>query len=121
MPHDADVAVGLLCRCEEGTTQATGDKFGHCEATFVPSGASQAAEATLGRLMRDLRVEHCSAVTKGSRTVYTAKLAGAVYLLQVFQKKSTHGIATPRHVTDLILRRLRGAAAHHADSFGKDV
>jgi len=54
------------------------------------------------------------------RAVYTAKLASAVYVLHVFQKKSTHGIATPRHVTDLILRRLRGTAAHHAEHFGKE-
>jgi len=54
------------------------------------------------------------------RAVYTAKLAGAVYVLNVFQKKSTHGIATPKHVTDLILQRLRGAQAHHTEHFGKE-
>lgn len=54
------------------------------------------------------------------RAVYTAKLAGAVYVLHVFQKKSTHGISTPKHVTDLILQRLRGAQAHHAEHFGKE-
>lgn len=54
------------------------------------------------------------------RAIYTAKLAGAVYVLHVFQKKSTHGIATPKHVTDLILQRLRGARAHHAEHFGKE-
>lgn len=54
------------------------------------------------------------------RAVYTVKLAGAVYVLHVFQKKSTHGIATPKHVTDLILQRLRGAKAHHAEHFGQE-
>ena len=54
------------------------------------------------------------------RAVYTAKLAGAVYVLHVFQKKSTHGIATPKYVTDLILQRLRGAQAHHTEHFGKE-
>ena len=32
------------------------------------------------------------------RPVYTARLRGAIYVLHVFQKKSTHGIATPRRV-----------------------
>lgn len=54
------------------------------------------------------------------RAVCTVKLAGAVYVLHVFQKKSTHGIATPKHVTDLILQRLRTAQAHHAEHFGKE-
>ena len=36
------------------------------------------------------------------RAVYTAKLAGAIYMLHVFQKKATKGIATPRHVIQLI-------------------
>ncbi|MBL8977203.1 MAG: type II toxin-antitoxin system RelE/ParE family toxin [Gemmatimonadetes bacterium] len=54
------------------------------------------------------------------QAVYTAKLAGAVYVLHVFPKKSTHGIATPRHVIALILQRLRGAQAHHAEHFGRE-
>lgn len=54
------------------------------------------------------------------RVVYTVKLVGAVYVLHVFQKKSTHGIATPKHVTELIRQRLRGARAHHAEHFGQE-
>jgi phage-related protein len=48
------------------------------------------------------------------RTVYTAKFAGRLYVLHVFQKKSTRGIATPKHEVDLIKQRLRWARAHHA-------
>jgi phage-related protein len=55
------------------------------------------------------------------RAVYTVKLGGLVYVLHVFQKKSTRGIATPKHVTDLILQRLRAAQAHHAAYFGKEA
>ena len=55
------------------------------------------------------------------RAVYTAKLAGAVYVLHVFQKKSTHGIATPRHVTESDSPATPRAKAHHAEYFGKDV
>ena len=48
------------------------------------------------------------------RAVYTTKLAGAIYVLHVFQKKATRGIATPKHELDLIKTRLRRAREHHA-------
>ncbi len=38
------------------------------------------------------------------RTVYTARLATAVYVLHVFQKKSTRGIETPRRELELVRR-----------------
>jgi phage-related protein len=43
------------------------------------------------------------------RTVYTVKLEKAVYVLHAFQKKSKHGIATPKSVMDLVKRRLKRA------------
>jgi phage-related protein len=43
------------------------------------------------------------------RTVYTVKLEKAVYVLHAFQKKSKHGIATPKSVMDLVKRRLERA------------
>jgi phage-related protein len=52
------------------------------------------------------------------RAVYTVRLAGAVYVLHVFQKKSRSGIATPRQDIDLIRARLRQAEEHHASTFG---
>jgi phage-related protein len=48
------------------------------------------------------------------RAVYTVQLAGVVYVLHVFQKKATRGIATPRHELDLIRQRLQRARAHYA-------
>lgn len=42
------------------------------------------------------------------------KLAGAVYVLHVFQKKSTHCVATPRGEIELIKERYRWARTHHA-------
>ena len=45
------------------------------------------------------------------RAVYTVKLADAVYVLHVFQKKSKSGIATPKTDMDLINRRLKLAVA----------
>jgi phage-related protein len=41
------------------------------------------------------------------RAVYVAQFAEAVYVLHVFQKKSTSGSATPRRELDLIRRRLQ--------------
>ena len=40
------------------------------------------------------------------RAVYTVRFQDAVYVLHVFQKKSTKGIATPAREIDLIRRRL---------------
>ena len=43
------------------------------------------------------------------RCVYTVRIAGAVYVLHVFQKKSKSGRATPRPDMKLISQRLRDA------------
>ena len=48
------------------------------------------------------------------RTVYTVRLAGRVYVLHAFQKKSKHGIATPKTEIDLVKARLRRAEQEHA-------
>ena len=45
------------------------------------------------------------------RAVYTVKIAGVVYVLHCFQKKSKHGIETPKHDIDLIKDRLKIAVA----------
>ena len=43
------------------------------------------------------------------RAVYTVRFAKAVYVLHAFQKKSKHGIATPKAELGLIDRRLKRA------------
>jgi phage-related protein len=43
------------------------------------------------------------------RTVYTVRFADVVYVLQGFQKKSKHGIATPKGELDVIRLRLARA------------
>jgi len=43
------------------------------------------------------------------RVVYTVKLAGWIYVLHCFQKKSKTGIKTPREDIDLINTRLKAA------------
>jgi phage-related protein len=46
------------------------------------------------------------------RAVYTVKVGNAIYVLHCFQKKSTHGIETPKPDMDLIRERLKAAEAH---------
>ena len=46
------------------------------------------------------------------RAVYTVKIAGVVYVLHCFQKKSTSGIATPKPDMDLVRERLKAALTH---------
>jgi len=46
--------------------------------------------------------------------VYTVRLAGVVYVLQAFQKKSKRGIATPQLEIALIQQRLKRAEEDHA-------
>ena len=47
------------------------------------------------------------------RAVYTVQLGDAVYVLHCFQKKSTKGIKTPKHIVELIERRLKVAIQKH--------
>ncbi len=44
------------------------------------------------------------------RAVYTVKFDEAVFVLHAFQKKSKHGIATPKEDMDIIRNRLKVAA-----------
>ncbi|HEX4322057.1 MAG TPA: type II toxin-antitoxin system RelE/ParE family toxin [Acidobacteriaceae bacterium] len=46
------------------------------------------------------------------RAVYTVRFANAVYVLHCFQKKSKHGIATPKPDLMLIESRLKAAEFH---------
>lgn len=48
------------------------------------------------------------------RAVYTVKLAGRVYVLHSFQKKSKSGIATPKAELNLIKERMKRAEEEHA-------
>ena len=43
------------------------------------------------------------------RAVYTVRFQNAIYVLHVFQKKSTQGIATPAREIELVRRRLAEA------------
>lgn len=53
------------------------------------------------------------------RAVCTVELPGMVYVLHVFQKKSTHGIGIPKRELALIRARWRRAKEHHAAHFAR--
>jgi phage-related protein len=48
------------------------------------------------------------------RAVYTVRLAGRVYVLHAFQKKSKTGITTPKSEIDMVKQRLKRAIELHA-------
>ena len=54
--------------------------------------------------------------TNTYRAVYTVKLGENIYVLHVFQKKSTRGIRTPKREIDLIKKRLRMAREMEAEN-----
>jgi phage-related protein len=51
------------------------------------------------------------------RAVYTVKFEGVVYILHAFQKKSKHGIATPKQDIELIEARFKRAKEHYAQNY----
>ena len=56
--------------------------------------------------------------TDAYRAVYTVRFHDAIYVLHAFQKKSTHGIATPQKDLDLIRQRLAVAERDHRERQG---
>jgi len=46
------------------------------------------------------------------RAVYTVRFRNAVYVLHCFQKKSIHGIVTPKPDLEMIRERMKAAEAH---------
>ncbi len=51
------------------------------------------------------------------RAVYTVRMPKVVFVLHVFQKKSKHGIATPKQDMDLIKSRLQRAQEIYKESY----
>jgi phage-related protein len=54
------------------------------------------------------------------RAVYTAQFAGAIYVLDAFQKKSPSGIKTARRNVERISMRLKAARADCEERYGKE-
>jgi phage-related protein len=51
--------------------------------------------------------------------MYTVKLAGVVYVLHAFQKKSKRRAETTRHDIELIKQRLARAREHYEEHYAK--
>ena len=52
------------------------------------------------------------------RVMYITRLGDEVYVLCAFQKRSTSGIATPKHLLERVTARLQQARAIHAQRRG---
>jgi phage-related protein len=52
------------------------------------------------------------------RALYTVRFANAVYVLQAFQKKSPHGIATRQSDVALVKERLKLATMDYEERYG---
>jgi len=100
--------------CPEAVKDAMGRALLEAQLGYFPT-IGKRLKGQLGGLVE--LVEDAEGGTY--RGVYTAKLAGAIYVLHVFQKKSKKGIATPQHEIDLTLERLKRAKEDHAERFGK--
>lgn len=53
------------------------------------------------------------------REIYTVRYPEVVYVIHVFQKKSKSGIKTPKEEKELIEQRLKWAAQHYEEEYGK--
>ena len=56
------------------------------------------------------------------RVVYTAKMSKVIFVLHAFQKKSKHGIKTPKQEIDLIKKRFKEAQEIYKElSYEKEI
>lgn len=80
----------------------------------APMGATSWGEG-LPRQIKKLTVRHDSDTY---RMAFTWELSGAVYLLDVFKKKSPSGHATPKKDLNRIESRWKDAQTHHDVYYG---
>ena len=80
----------------------------------VPEDATPWGEG-LPREIKKFALRHDSGTY---RMAFTWALPGAVYLLDVFKKKSSVGRATPKKDLDRIASRWEDARAHHDRHYG---
>ena len=85
------------------------DRFGY--ALYLAQAGGKADQAKVLAGFGSAGVLEVIEDVRGSsyRAVYTVKFADVVCVLHCFQKKSTKGIATPKHEMDKIRERLRAA------------
>lgn len=99
-----------LCKMSE----AVKDEFGYALGVAQGGGTSESAKPMKGNLREVMEVVSDD---DGDtyRAMYTTKLEGRVYVLDVFQKKAKSGRATPKADLDRIELRLKAARKLHRD------
>lgn len=90
------------------------DDFGYALGVAQLGGVASFAKSMKGKL-RDVMEVVSDADGDTYRAMYTTKLEGSVYVLDVFQKKAKSGRATPQADLDRIEQRLKAARKLHRD------
>ncbi|MGB8458932.1 MAG: type II toxin-antitoxin system RelE/ParE family toxin [Candidatus Acidiferrum sp.] len=83
-----------------------------CRSSGLDRSRRQAPQRLWGASVREIIASHGG---NAWRAVYTVRFQDAIYVLHVFQKKSTKGIATPAREIDLIKQRLAEAERDHRE------
>jgi phage-related protein len=91
------------------------DDFGYALGVAQLGGVVSFAKPMQGNL-RDVMEVVSNEEGDTYRAMYTTKLEGRVYVLDVFQKKAKSGRATPQADLDRIELRLKAARKLHRDS-----
>ena len=89
-------------------------KFGTALLDVQYGDTPYRCQAAQGLRGRGCAGDHGRIHTDTFRAVYTVTLASGVCVLHVFQKKSKHGLGTPRRDIDLVKRRYQLAREHDA-------
>lgn len=90
------------------------DDFGYALGVAQLGGVASFAKP-MKRNLRDVMEVVSDEDGDTYRAMYTTKLEGMVYVLDVFQKKAKSGRATPQADLDRIEQRLKAARKLHRD------
>jgi phage-related protein len=87
------------------------------EVGYALELAQRGGKAVISKPLRALDAMEIVSDVGGNafRIVYTVKLAGFVYVLHAFQKKSKRGIATPRMDIELVRKRVKDAREEYKE------
>lgn len=107
--------IGTSLRDLRSFPRAVRSDIGHALFTAQQGSADPAAKPLKGfggaNVLEIVASHHGNAW----RAVYTVRFQDAIYVLHVFQKKSTKGIATPAREIALIKQRLAEAERDHRE------
>ena len=107
--------IGTSLRDLRSFPRAVRIEIGHALFTAQEGGLDPAAKPLKGFGGASVLEIVTSHQGNAWRAVYTVRFPDAIYVLHVFQKKSTKGIATPTRELDLIKRRLSEAERDHRE------